>query len=249
MAGVDSTCGAGGIYYNIDFRYEGNMKVIDASGRIYEGMWGYGPPFPDFKLVDIKLPDWVDYESYSQAFEGFHMLTGTYMVMPSHGLGLDSAYAVHDIPISSLYNIDAYVLKFDLKNLQKEGPNPFVSYNDIIKAQDSEIPQNAAILFATGWGSHWGKPDYLKKYWFLKKDAYEYILSKKPFLIGLDSPAMDNMNNPQGLSKTFYSQNIIMIAPLVNLEHITGFKVKLSVSPLNVMNTTGAPCRVVVTEL
>jgi arylformamidase len=225
------------------------MKIIDASGRIYEGMWGYGPPFPDFKLVDIELPDWVDYKSYSQAFEGFHMLTGTYMVMPSHGLGLDSSYAVHDIPISSLYNIDAYVLKLDLRNLQKEGKNPFVSYNDIVKAEETDIPQNAAILFATGWGSHWGKPDYLKNYWFLRKDAYEYILSKKPFLIGLDSPAMDNMGNPQGLSGTFYSQNIIMVAPLVNLEQIEGFKVKLSVCPLNVMNTTGAPCRAIITEL
>ncbi len=224
------------------------MKVIDASGRIFEGMWGYGPPFPDFKLVDIDLPDWVDYKSYSQAFEGFYMLTGTYMVVPSHGLGIDSSYAVHDIPVSKLYDIDAYVLKFDLKKLQKEGPNPFISLNDIKKAEKLEIPQNTAILFATGWGNNWGKPDYLKNYWFLRKDAYEYILSKKPFLIGLDSPSMDNMSNPQGLLKTFYNNNIILIAPLVNIEQVSGFKVKLTVCPLNVMNTTGSPCRVLITE-
>ena len=224
------------------------MKIIDVSGRIYEGMWGYGPPFTDFKLVDIELPDWVDYRSYSQAFEGFHMLTGTYMVMPSHGLGLDSSYAVHDIDIASLYNIDAYVLKFDLEKLKKEGLNPYVSFDDIKAAEKNEIPQKAAIIFATGWGSHWGKPDFLNNYWFLKKDAYEYILSKKPFLIGLDSPSMDNLNNQQGLSRTFYSHNIILVAPLVNLEQVKDFKVKLSVCPLNVMNTTGAPCRVIITE-
>ena len=59
---------------------------------------------------------------------------------------------------------------------------------------------------------------------------------------------MDNMSNPQGHSRTFYNRNIIMVAPLVNLEQITGFKVKLSVCPLNVINTTGAPCRVIITE-
>ena len=68
------------------------------------------------------------------------MLTGTYMVMPSHGVGLDSSYAVHDVPISKLYNIDAYVLKFDLKSLRKEGANPFISHDDIKKAQRQDIP-------------------------------------------------------------------------------------------------------------
>ena len=48
------------------------MKIIDASGPIYEGMWSYGEPFPDFKLVDIKEPDWVEgFSPKSQAFEGF----------------------------------------------------------------------------------------------------------------------------------------------------------------------------------
>jgi kynurenine formamidase len=224
------------------------LKVIDASGRIYEGMWGYGPPFPDFKLSDIELPSWVDYQSYAQSFEGFHILTGTYMVMPSHGLGLDHSYALHDIDISRLYDIEAYVLKFDLETLGRQGKNPYITLEDVKAAEKKVIPQESAIILASGWGSHWGKTDYLKNYWFIRKDAYEYIVSKKPFLLGMDTPSMDNLNNAQGLSKTFYSENIILIAPLVNVEQVSNFKIKLSVFPLNVMNTTGAPCRVVISE-
>ena len=224
------------------------MKIIDASGRIYEGMWGYGPPFPDFKLSNIELPAWVDYKSHAQSFEGFHILTGTYLVMPSHGLGLDASYAVHDVDIARLYNISAFILKFDLDKLSREGPNPYISLEDIEAAEKKEIPEGSAIILATGWGSHWGKSDYLKNCWYIRKDAYEYLISKKPFLIGMDTPSMDNLNNAQGLSKTFYNLNIILVAPLVNVEKIQNFKVKLSVCPLNVMNTTGAPCRVIIIE-
>jgi len=39
-------------------------------------MWSYGDPFPEFKLVDIKEPEWVkEFNPKSQAFEGFCMLT------------------------------------------------------------------------------------------------------------------------------------------------------------------------------
>lgn len=54
------------------------MKLIDASGPIYEGMWSYGSPFPEFKLKELEHPDFVEFEAYSQAFEGFSMVTGTY---------------------------------------------------------------------------------------------------------------------------------------------------------------------------
>ena len=30
------------------------QQLIDASGPIYEGMWSYGPPFPEFKLIELE---------------------------------------------------------------------------------------------------------------------------------------------------------------------------------------------------
>ena len=224
------------------------MKIIDATGEIFDGMWNYSPPFPDFKLKDIELPDWVDYTSYSQKFEGFHILTGTYIVAPSHGLGLEKSYSLNNIPIKKLFYIDAYVLKFNLKDLEKEQNNPFISYKDIKKAEKNEIPENSAIIIATGYGKHWSDQTYLKNYYFIKKDALDYLLSKKPFLLGLDSPSMDNLNNQQGLLKYFYNYNVLLVAPLVNLEKIKSFKVKLSVCPLKFRNTTGSPCRVIIVD-
>ena len=225
------------------------MKIIDASGPIYEGMWSYDDPFPEFRLVDIKEPDWVKgFSPKSQAFEGFCMLTGSYIDGPAHALGLKKSYPMHEIRIEKLFDIDAYVLKFNLDKLGKEGNKPYITLDDINKAEKENIPESASIIIATGWGNHWGKPDFLTHDWYFKKDALEYLVRKKPFLLAMDTPSMDNIDNEQGLWSLFYSNDILLVAPLINVEQITKYKVKLYVCPLNILNTTGLPCRVIIKE-
>ena len=224
------------------------MKLIDASGPIYEGMWSYGPPFPHFKLVELENPDWVEFTAHSQAFDGFNMLTGTYIDGPAHALGLKKAPALHTIPLEKMFNVDAYVLKFELEKLGKEGKRPYITLEDINMAEKETIPKGANIIFATGWGNHWDKPDFLAHDWFLKKDAAEYIVSKKPFILAMDTPSLDNVDNEQGLWPLIYGNGIYIVAPLVNLDKIIKFRVKLFISPLKILNTTGLPCRVVIIE-
>ena len=60
----------------------------------------------------------------------------------------------------------------------RQGDQPiFVS--NIKKAEKELIPDGSNIIFATGWGTHWSKPDFLTHDWFMKKDAVEYIVAKK----------------------------------------------------------------------
>jgi len=224
------------------------MKIIDASGPIYNGMWSYGEPFPEFKLIELKSPEWVDFTAYSQSFEGFCMLTGTYIDGPAHALGPKKSYPMHKVTIEKLFDIGAYVLKFNLDKLAKERNKPYIALKDIKKAEKENIPDGASIILATGWGQHWEKSDFLTHNWFLKKDAVEYLVSKKPFILAGDTPSYDNVENEQGIWELIYSSNILVVAPLVNIEKINKYKVKLYVCPLNILNTTGLPCRVVIKE-
>lgn len=224
------------------------MKIIDASGPIYEGMWSYGFPFPKFKLVELINPDWVDFKAYSQEFEGFCMTTGTYINGPAHAIGLEKSYPMNKIPIEKLFNIDAYVLKFNLDELEKEGNRNYITLKDIKKAEKEILPNGSSIIIATGWGQHWEKSDFLTHSWFLKKDAVEYLLNKKPFILAVDTPYVDNIDNLQDIWDILYKNDILIIAPLVNLEKITGYKVKMFVCPLNIMDTTGLPCRVIIIQ-
>ena len=162
--------------------------------------------------------------------------------------GLKKADPIHKIPIEKLFDIDSYVLKFDLNKLSKEGNRPYITLEGIKKPEKENIPNGSNIILATGWGKHWDSSDFLTHDWFLKKDAAEYIVSKKPFMLGMDTPSIDNVDNEQGLWPLIFGNDIYIIAPLVNIENISKFKVKLYVCPLNTLNTTGLPCRVIIVE-
>jgi kynurenine formamidase len=62
------------------------MRIIDATGPTYEGMWSYGLPFPEFQLKELRNPEWTDFTAYSQEFKGLSSATGTYIDGPSHAL-------------------------------------------------------------------------------------------------------------------------------------------------------------------
>ncbi|MDZ7838549.1 MAG: cyclase family protein [Actinomycetota bacterium] len=222
--------------------------MIDASGPLYEGMWSYGSPYPDFKLKQLESPNWVDFDASSQGFEGFSTATGTYIDGPSHALGLKAADPIHKIALEKLFDVDAYVLKFNLNKLAKEDGKPYISLEDINRAEKGDIPHGSNLIFATGWGKHWDQSDFLTGCWFFKKDAMEYIVSKRPFMLGMDTPSIDNVKNEQGLWPLIFNHGIYLVAPLVNIENIDRFKVKLYVCPLKILDTTGLPCRVIIKE-
>ena len=225
------------------------MKLIDMSGPIYTGMWTYGPPFPEYKLVDIKEPDWVEsFSPKSQAFEGFYMLTGSYIDGPSHAFGLEKEKPMHELLLEKIFGVDAYVLQFDLTVLPKQGKRPYVTLKHVKEAEKEKIPQDALILLSTGWGRHWEKSDYLTDAWFLHKDAAEYLAGKKPLILGFDTPYADNLENEQGNWNIIYGAGTTLLAPLINTEKIGKYKVKLFIAPLNILNTTGLPVRVIITE-
>ena len=222
--------------------------LIDASGPIYEGMWSYGAPFKNFKLKELKKPDWVEFKAYAQEFEGFDISTGSYINGPAHALGIENSYPMHEISIEKLFNIDAYVLKFDLSKLPREGNRPYISLDELRGSDFSKIPDNAAMIIATGWGKHWQKNDFLTNNWFLKRNVAEELIKKRPFLLAVDTPALDNFENQQGLWDLIYKSGMLIVAPLINLEKLEKFKVKLFICPLNILNTAGLPCRVIIKQ-
>jgi len=221
--------------------------LIDASGPIYEGMWSYGAPLK-FKLKELKKPDWVEFKAYAQEFEGFDISTGSYINGPAHALGIKKSYPMHEINIEKLFDIDAYVLKFDISKLQRDGDRPYISLDDLYQAKFLKIPDNAAIIIATDWGEHWQKNDFLTHNWFLRRDVAEELIKKRPFLLAVDTPALDNFDNQQGLRDLIYGNGVLVVAPLINLEKLENFKVKLFVCPLNILNTTGLPCRIIIKQ-
>ena len=226
------------------------MRVIDISGPIYSGMWNYSEPLGsllgEFKLSSVKFE--FSGEEYSvDVFNGMKAQTGTYIESPGQYLE-DNKYTVSDVPVQKLFMIDAYVLKIPYEKLGKKDGKRFITLEDIKSAEKENIPEGSAILVGTGYGKYWNRKDFFEKSWFFKAEAMEYIISKKPFLLGADSAEWENPKNPEGIFKKFFPANILILASCINLEKVNKFKVKLSVLPLNVLNSYISPVRAVVVE-
>ncbi len=225
------------------------MKVIDISGPIYEGMWNYPKPLArllkDFKLSSVRFEHGG--AKYSvDVFKNMKAQTGTYIESPGRYLG-ENPYTVDEIPIEKLLLMDTSVLFIPYEELGIQNGKRFVSFRDLENAEKEPIPEGSAILVGTGYGRCWDRTDFFTRSWFFKLDAMEYLIEKKPFLLGTDSAEWENPHNPEGIFPVFFPANILILASCINLERIERFNVKLTVLPLKVTGSYICPVRAIVT--
>lgn len=218
-------------------------KVIDITGEIYNGMWSYGSPFPSVNIRPLDEVDWVKYKIYCEVFDGLNSQCGTYLETPAHLLG-DASYPLISVPAEKLTEIKTVILNVGDMVKSKSAPITL----DMIKNCEGikDICEGDALLICTGWGKKWYDSDYLESCPYIEKAAMDFLISKKPFLLGSDFPRWDNLNNPQGFWNDFYNADILMLAPLVNLEKAPT-NCRLTALPLKVNTTCCAPCRAILT--
>jgi len=226
------------------------MKITDISGPISDEMWNYSEPLGSllgsFKLDPLSFE--FGGEKYTlDVFQGFKAQTGTYLESPGQYIR-ENDYRVSDIPVEKLFMIDAYILNIPYESLQEKDGKKFISVQDIKNSEKKSIPPGAAILVGTGYGKLWERKDFFSKSWFFKKEAMNYIIEKKPFLLGTDSAEWENPKNPEGIFAKFYPANILILSPCINLEEIKSFNTKLIVLPLKVLNSYICPVRAIVIE-
>lgn len=223
------------------------MKIIDISGPIFNGMWSYGKPYPEFNHTKDK----IDYcgDKYSiDILKGMHGQTGTCLESTSAFANKREPLFLDNISLEKLFMIEAYVLKIPHEELGKKDNKSYITIKDIKKAEKDIIPEGSAILVGTGYGKNWEKENFPDKGWFFKKYAFEYLLDKKPFMLGGDSPNWENTLSPEGIFEKLYNSGIICISPCINLEKIKSFKVNLTVLPLKILKMGICPARAVVAE-
>jgi len=220
------------------------MRTIDISGPIYEGMWDYGGEIKPFKLGKVKMKyAGVEYELDS--LENMIAFTGTYFETPGDIKG----YTANDVPIEKLFMVDSYVLQMPYEGLRIIDDRPCVFMDDMKKAEKGDIPEGSGIIMSTGYGKNWKKKDYLKKCPFLKKEAMDYLIDKKPFIVVFDTPAAESDVNPENAFESYFNENILTVTACINLEKIQKFNVKLTVMPLKILKVAlGCPARAIVTE-
>lgn len=212
-------------------------KIIDITGEIYSGMWSYGPPFPEVKIRPLAEIDWVKYKIYAEVFEGLNSQSGTYLETPAHLLG-KASYPLIDVEVSKLVDVPCVVL--NVGNVRSEPITLEMLQN--CKNAD-KIAEGCAVLVSANYGEKWKDGDYLTSCPYFTHDAINWLISKKPLLLGSDFPRWDNLEKPQGFWQDFYNADVLMLAPVVNIEAVD--TALLTVLPIKAAVTSCAPCRAI----
>ena len=225
------------------------MRIIDVTGKIKDGMWSYEPPFPTYHLKPLPEVPWVKDRVWCEIFDGLHSQCGTYLETPAHFFGNDNCYLLEDLPAEKLCDIPAVLISLPVMSPKDEREG--ISAEDLEHALgDRTVPEGCALLVGCGWGKYWFDGRYLSKSPYFKRDAMEWLIRKKPFLLGSDIARWENLERPEGFFFDFYKADILMLAPLVKLEEVDSRKnLLLTALPLAVTGTSCAPARAIIKEL
>ena len=225
------------------------MRIVDITGTIQDGMWNYDLPYPEFHLKPMGNVPWADNEVYCEKFEGMNSQTGTYIETPAHYFGNENSYLMNDVPLEKLINMNCCLLSLDENDYSILCSKRAITAETLERCLgDRVIEEGSAILVGTGWGKKWMKEDYLKMSPFFTTDAMEWLINKKPSLIGTDFASWENIRQPAGFFPMFYKANILMLAPCINLESIAADNLRLTVLPLKIAGTCCVPCRAILCE-
>jgi kynurenine formamidase len=146
-------------------------------------------------------------------------------------------------------DVPCVVLNLGLLEKSPDGSRHGITVNELESCLNAkDICEGDAILVGTGWGRYWMDPDYLNTSPYFTKAAMDWLISKKPSILGSDLGRWENLDKPEGFFPDFYAADILMVGPLVNLEKVTSHRCRLTALPLNIARTSCAPARVVIIQ-
>ena len=222
------------------------MKIVDLTGPIYTGMWYFGEPWKRFTL-NIRyheLPA-VGIKALIEDFDGMNGHCGLHIETPATGLGYEQSYPLSDVSVEKLVHANAYLYFIPHERLPIKDGKPYISLEALKEVEKGEVEPNSIILVGTGYGKNWDREDYLSKSWFFKREAMYYLIDKKPFLLGVDATDFENWANPEKFMQRFFGSDILLMAPLVNLEKIGRFRLRVTALPLKIKGAAICPTRAV----
>jgi kynurenine formamidase len=211
------------------------QRVRDISGWIYTGMWAYCPEYPGAEITELPHPAFLppDYPVYLQKFV-IGGQTGTYIETRAH---MDrGAEPVSALPLDEFYR-PAVVIDVGSKRA-----NEAVTLADLDRVKPDLRPGDAALL-CTGWDAKWDDPDYVEGSPYIEREAALWLIGQRIGLLGADFPRFDLPSAMQFPWPEFWQAVNLLLAPLTNLQGLSGRCGYLVAFPLKIRGACATPCR------
>ncbi|MNB71284.1 Kynurenine formamidase [compost metagenome] len=215
-------------------------KWLDLTGRLENGMWNYGKPFPEISVEQVASLEADGYEGH--AFQ-LHSLAGTYLETANHLF--EGRETIGDI------SLDRLMLRAWVAQLPDKQPFEPITADELeaaVEAAGSVLAPGEALLIATGWDAYWNKPGYIEASPFFLPEAMNWIIEHDVGLLGLDITSIEDPRKPAAemtLLQRYYAKDRLMMAPLVSLREAGQGPWTLAALPLHIPGVCAAPCRAV----
>ena len=199
-------------------------RFIELSHQIVPGMKTY-PGLPEPK-VDVLLDYEASHERYQNQAEFYiaslHLCgnTGTYVDSPRHRYrsGIDLA----GLSLERLANLPTLVIDATEAGRAIGG--------DAFRTLDLT---GRAILLRTDFSKHWGTPAYFADNPFLTADAAQFLVSKQPAFVGIDSLNIDDTGDPSRPAHTkLLAAGIPICEHMTNLQALPPSSARLHAVPI-----------------
>ena len=223
-------------------------RYVELSGRLENGLWSYQAlPGLEKIIPEVRIETIATVRENDFFASRLTMCTisGTYVEAGSH--------IIEGAKTLDQYRLTDFIKSARVLRLPRQKAKALIN-EKLLAAHAPAIRSGEAILVATGWGRMWNKPGYVLECPNFTKGAIAWLLKRKPAICGFDVPCIESswsqdvVEEKGGLLGMMFKKNVLLVAPLVNLDKVRADKGTLYCLPLPVVGTSGAPARVVFEE-
>jgi arylformamidase len=208
--------------------------IVDITGVISDGLCFYGPPVTPVRLERMATLAQNGWDGHRIELT---TLSGTYLETSSHHFA--GRRTIDQVEPRDCF-LDARLARIP------KGPAEAITLADMERAVTPlGLQPGQALIIATGWDRRWGQADFDRESPYFTPEAIEWLLARRPALLGADLPAFDSRREPKGIVPRLFINDLLLLAPLVNLEAIPGDRFQLIALPLKLEGACGSPCRAV----
>jgi len=164
-----------------------------------------------------------------------------------------------DGPTTSSFNMNAFVGTGAIIDVSDIEDNAAISAQTLELA-GAHLEPDDIVIIKTAWDERYSLEE--REFWteapYLTRDACEWIVEKRPALVGYDfpqdRPIRDLLRGESKPLEEFVSHDVIlrrgipMIEYLCNLAAVSSARPEICALPMKVLNADGAPARVVAME-
>jgi kynurenine formamidase len=223
-------------------------RYIDLSGTLENDLWSYSvlpglekliPPVLIETIATVKNNDFFASKITCSSVSGTYLEAGSHI--RNNGKNLDR------------YGVEDFIKPAAVIRLPQQEGKTLVD-GKLLAAHAPSIERGDAVLIDTGWGGRWNRPGYVLQCPNLSRDAVEWVLSHDISIFGIDIPCIESSwsedvsEEKGGLLALVFERDVLLTAPLINLDRIKARRGMLICLPLAVAGTSGAPVRVVFEE-